>query len=73
MYNVIVTIHMNHMSIDQSIRGEDQLILNAFRYRKDWLVYCCVKGNCRERTRYDRVSYEIYKDYTVRISIDYLC
>jgi hypothetical protein len=51
------------MSIVQSIRGKDQLVLNEFRYRQDRLVWHCIEDNCRERARFEKVSYEICQDH----------
>jgi hypothetical protein len=53
---------MQNMSIVQSIRGEDQLVLNGCRYRQDRLVQRCIKDNRKGCARFDAVSYEIYKD-----------
>ncbi|CAF1112166.1 unnamed protein product [Rotaria sordida] len=51
------------MSIIQSIRGKDQLILDGYRHRRDKLVWRCVKDNCKGRARYDGLIYEMYQDH----------
>ncbi|CAF1411559.1 unnamed protein product, partial [Didymodactylos carnosus] len=46
-----------------SIKGKDQVLLDGFRYRRDRLVWRCVKDNCKGRARYDGVMYEMYQDH----------
>ena len=52
------------MSIIRSIKGKDRLLLDGFRYRRDRLVWRCVKDNSKGRARYDGVVYEPYRDHT---------
>jgi hypothetical protein len=51
------------MSIIQSIKGKDQLLFDGFRYRRDRLVWRCVKDKCKGRARYDGVVHEMYQNH----------
>jgi hypothetical protein len=51
------------MSIVQSIRDKDQLILDGSRYHRDKLVWRCVKDKCKGRARYDGLLYEMYQNH----------
>ena len=50
------------MSVIKSIKGNDQLLLDEYRYRRDRLVWRCVKVNCKGRARYDGITYKMYQD-----------
>ena len=49
------------MSLIKSIKSKDQL-LDFYCYRRDRLVWLCVKDSCKGRARYDGVIYEMYQD-----------
>ncbi|CAF3026468.1 unnamed protein product [Rotaria sp. Silwood2] len=51
------------MSVVQSIKGKDQLLLDGSRYRRDRLVWRCIKKNCKARARYDGNIYQNYQDH----------
>ena len=51
------------MSVVQSIKGKDQLLLDGFRYRRDRSVWRCIKKNCKARARYDGNIYQNYQDH----------
>jgi hypothetical protein len=51
------------MSLIKSIKGSDQLLLDGFRYRRDRLVWRCVKANCKGRARHDGNIYQMYQDH----------
>ena len=51
------------MSLIKSIKGNDQFLLDGFRYRRDRSVWRCVKASCKGRVRYDGISYEMYRDH----------
>ncbi|CAF2150458.1 unnamed protein product [Rotaria magnacalcarata] len=51
------------MSIIKSGKGSDQLLLDGFRYRRDRLVWRCVKHDCKGRVRYDDNTYKMYRDH----------
>ncbi|CAF1552573.1 unnamed protein product [Rotaria sp. Silwood1] len=51
------------MSVIKSIKGSDQLLLDGFRYRRDRLVWRCVKANCKGRARHDGNIYQMYQDH----------
>jgi hypothetical protein len=51
------------MSIVQSMKGKDQLLLEGFRYRRDRLVWRCVKDNCKGRARHDGLNYIMYRNH----------
>ncbi|CAF1513162.1 unnamed protein product [Didymodactylos carnosus] len=36
---------------------------HGFRFRRDRLVWRCVKDNCKGRARYNGVMYEMYQDH----------
>ena len=48
------------MSVIKSIKGNDQLLLGGFRYRRDRSVWRCVKVNCKGRARYGGTTYEMH-------------
>ncbi|CAF4155912.1 unnamed protein product, partial [Rotaria sordida] len=52
------------MSIILSSKNKEQLLLDGFRYRRDRLVWRCIKDKCKGRTRFDGNIYEAYKDHT---------
>ena len=39
------------MSLIKSSKGNDQLLLDGFRYRRDKAVWRCVKDKCKDRAR----------------------
>lgn len=49
------------MSIIQSTKGKDQLLLEGFRYRRDRAVWRCVKVKCRGRAREEGFNYKMYQ------------
>ena len=51
------------MSLIKSIKGNDQLLLDGFRYRRDRLVWHCVKASCKGRARPDGNTFNMYKDH----------
>ena len=50
------------MFVIKSIKTSDQLLLDGYRYRRDRLVWRCVKANCKSRARYDGIKYKMYQD-----------
>ena len=58
------------MSIIQSIKAKDQLLLDGYRYRRDKLVWRCVKRNCKGRARHNGVTYEMYLFFMDMCSIN---
>ncbi|CAF1607524.1 unnamed protein product, partial [Adineta ricciae] len=52
------------MSLIKSSKGNDQLLLDGFRYRRDRTVWRCVKDKCKGRARPDGNSFEAYQDHT---------
>ena len=50
------------MSIILSTKGKDQFLLDDFRYRRDRLVWRCIKDNCKGRARHDNTIYEYLID-----------
>ena len=51
------------MSLIKSAKGNDQLLLDGFRYRRDRLVWRCVKNGCKGRARYDDNNFKMYQDH----------
>ena len=51
------------MSIIKSTKGSDQLLLDGFRYRRDRLVWRCIKDGCKGRARYNENSFKMYRDH----------
>jgi hypothetical protein len=51
------------MSLIKSIKGKDQLLLDGYRYRRDRLVWRCVKDRCKGRARYDDGIYTVYQEH----------
>ncbi|CAF1060587.1 unnamed protein product, partial [Rotaria magnacalcarata] len=55
------------MSFIKSGRGNDQLLLDGFRYRRDRLVWCCIKDRCKGRARYDENTFKMYWDHICQV------
>ena len=51
------------MSIILSSKGEDQLLLYGYRYRRDRFTWRCIKDNCKGRGRYNGTTYEMYQNH----------
>ena len=51
------------MSFFKSIKGNDQLRLDGFRYCRDRSVWLCLNANCKGRTRYNGTTYNMYQDH----------
>jgi len=54
------------MSIIQSSKGKDQLLLDGFRYRranKSQTTWRCVRGGCAGRVTFDSMEYTILTDH----------
>ena len=51
------------MSIVLSTKGKDQLPLESYRYRRDRLIWRCIKDNCKDRACHDGTSYEMYQSH----------
>ena len=51
------------MSLIKSSKGNDQLLLDGFRYRRDKAVWRCVKDKCKGRARSDGNSFKMYQDH----------
>jgi hypothetical protein len=51
------------MSLTKYIKDKDQLLLDGFRYRRDRLVWRCIKNKCKGRARYNGTMYTIYQDH----------
>ena len=49
------------MSIIKSAKGNDQLLFEGFRYRRDRAVWRCVKAKCRGRARDEGSTYKMYQ------------
>ena len=49
------------MSLIKSSKGNDQLLLDGFRYRRDKAVWRCVKDKCKGRARSDGNSFKMYQ------------
>ena len=47
------------------IKGSDQLLLDGYRYRRDRLLWRCVKANCKGRARCDGI--------TCKMDLDHIC
>ncbi len=59
-----LTFQIEAMSIILSSKNKDQLLLHGFRYRRDRLVWRCIKDKCKGRARFDGNICEAYKDHT---------
>ncbi|CAF2066603.1 unnamed protein product [Rotaria magnacalcarata] len=55
------------MSFIKSGRGNDQLLLDGFRYRRDRLVWRCIKDRCKGRARYDENTFKMYWDHICQV------
>jgi hypothetical protein len=55
------------MSLIQSVKGKDQILLDGYRYRQDRLVWRCVTNSCKGRARYDDGIYTTYQDHICRV------
>ncbi|CAF3429537.1 unnamed protein product [Rotaria socialis] len=51
------------MSLINSSKGSDQLLLDGFRYRRDKAVWRCVKDKCKGRARSDGNSFKMHQDH----------
>ena len=51
------------MSIIKSTKGNDQLLLDSFRYRRDRFVWRCIKDGCKGRARYNENSFKMYRNH----------
>jgi hypothetical protein len=59
-----LTFQIEAMSIILSSKNKDQLLLDGFRYRRDRLVWRCIKDKCKGCARFDGNIYEAYTDHT---------
>ncbi|CAF4908831.1 unnamed protein product, partial [Rotaria magnacalcarata] len=55
------------MSFIKSGRGNDQLLLDGFRYRRDRLVWRCIKDRCKGRAPYDENTFKMYWDHICQV------
>ncbi|CAF1507093.1 unnamed protein product [Adineta steineri] len=55
------------MSIIKPNKGNDQLLLDDFRYRRDRFVWRCVKNKCEGRARSDSDTFKMYQDHTGQV------
>ena len=46
-----------------SLKSTNQLLLDGFRYRRDRLVWRCIKEGCKDRARYHENSFKMYRDH----------
>ena len=51
------------MSLIESIKGNDQLLLDGFRYHRDRSVWRYVKANCKGHSGHDGATYEMHQDH----------
>ena len=51
------------MSIILSTKGNDQLLFEGYRYRRDRLTWRCVKDNCKGRVRHNGTTYEMHQSH----------
>ena len=51
------------MSLIKSAKGNDQLLLDGFRYRRNRLVWRCVKNGCKGRARYGDNNFKMYQEH----------
>ena len=51
------------MSLIKSSKGNDQLLLDGFRYRQDKATWRCVKDKCKGRARSDGNTFKMYQDH----------
>ncbi|CAF2942003.1 unnamed protein product [Rotaria sp. Silwood2] len=56
------------MSLIKSSKGNDRLLLDGFRYRRERTVWRCVKDKCKGRARSDGNTFKMYQDRVCQAS-----